>query len=259
MLFAMRLLPLLVSLALSSTVALAQAPTAAPAFEVASLRPVQSPVGPDYNNRLTYTPAGITGRNMTLKRLLAEAYHLQLNQVSGPGWLDRDEFDLDARVAGTGTREQMALMLRTLIAERFKLTQHTEMREMRVYELTAGKSGPKIHPFHEGETVGAGAGFHFHGDLRQFADLLAVQFSIPTADNPSEPVRAGGAQIPVLDKTGLAGVFDFVVDLRPEPGTDAFTSWKRALEDRLGMKIESRQESIAVLVVDEAARTPTEN
>jgi len=255
----MRLLPLLLPLALWNTAAFGQASAASPAFEVASVRPVQSPVGPDYNNQLTYTPAGITGRNMTLKRLLAEAYHLQLNQVSGPGWLDRNEYDLDARVAGAATREEMASMLRSLIGERFKVTQHTEMRAMRVYELVIGKSGAKIRPFRDGETVGAGAGFHFHGDLRQFADLLAVQFSIPAAENPSEPVRAGGAQIPVLDKTGLAGVFDFNVDLRPESGTDAFTSWKRALEDRLGLRIESRQESIPVLVVDEAAKTPTEN
>jgi uncharacterized protein (TIGR03435 family) len=259
MLFAMRLLPLLLSLALSSSAALGQPTTAVTAFDVASVRPVQSPVGPDYNNQLTYSAAGVTGRNITLKRLLAEAHHLQLNQVSGPDWLDRNEYDIDARVAGAATREQMALMLRSLVAERFKVTQHNEMRAMLVYELEVGKTGPKIRPFHEGETIGAGAGFHFHGDLRQFADLLAVQFSIPAVDNPAEPVRAGGAQIPVLDKTGLAGVFDFSVDLRPESGTDAFTSWKRALEDQLGLRIESREESIPVLVVDEAARIPTEN
>jgi uncharacterized protein (TIGR03435 family) len=260
MLKAMRALPLLISLALSSSVvAFGQATTATPAFDVASVRPSRRSVGPDYNNQLTYTPTGITARNVTLKRLVAEAYHLQLNQVLGPGWLDQSEYDIDARAAGVGTREQMALMLRSLVAERFKLTRHTEMREMRVYELVVGKSGSKIRPFNDGETVTTQAGFHFHGDLRQFADLLAVQLSIPAADNPAEPARASASQIPVLDKTGLPGIFDFSVDIHPELGTDMFTLWQRALEDQLGLRIESRKGNVAVSVVDEAERIPAEN
>jgi uncharacterized protein (TIGR03435 family) len=226
---------------------------------VASVKPSQRLVGPDYNNQLTYSPTGITARNVTLKRLVAEAYHLQQNQVLGPEWLDRNEYDIDTRAAGVGTREQMALMLRSLIAERFKLAQHSEMREMRVYELVVSKSGPKIRPMAGGETVMSRAGFHFHGDLRQFADLLAVQLSIPAADNPGEPARASTSQIPVLNKTGLTGIFDFSVDLHPELGTDMFTSWQRTLEDQLGLRIESRKGNVAVLVVDEAARIPTEN
>jgi uncharacterized protein (TIGR03435 family) len=259
MLKAMRPLPLLITLALLSPVAFGQASTAAPVFDVASVRPSQHSVGPDYNNQLTYSPTGITGRNVTLKRLLAEAYHLQLNQVLGPGWLDQSEYDIDARAAGPGTREQMALTLRSLVAERFKLTQHSEMREMRVYELVIGKSGSKIHPTDGGGTVRAGAGFHFHGDLRQFADLLAVQLSIPAPDNPSEPARASTSPIPVVDKTGLQGIFDFSVDIHPELGTDMFTTWQRALEDQLGLRIEGRKGNVTVSVVDGAAKLPTEN
>jgi uncharacterized protein (TIGR03435 family) len=177
----------------------------------------------------------------------------------GPGWLDQNEYDIDARTAGVATRVQMALMLRSLIAERFKLTQHGEMREMRVYELMVAKSGAKIRPVSGGEAVPAGGGFHFHGDLRQFADLLAVQLTIPASDNPSEPVRASTSQIPVVDKTGLEGVFDFSVDIRPELGTDMLTSWQRALQDQLGLMIESSKENVAVIVVDDAAKIPTEN
>jgi len=258
MLKAMHALRFLISLALSSSVAIGQAPTTAPAFDVASVKPSQRSVGPDYNNQLTYSPTGITARNVTLKRLVAEAYHLQQNQVLGPSWLDKNEYDIDAR-APAATREQMALMLRSLVAERFKLTQHSEMREMRVYELVVGKSGSKIHPVSDGQTTTAGAGFHFHGDLRQFADLLAVQLSIPASDNPAEPVRASVSPISVLDKTGLPGIFDFSVDIHPELGTDGFASWQRALEDQLGLRIESRKENVAVLVVDEAARIPTVN
>jgi uncharacterized protein (TIGR03435 family) len=259
MLKAMHAPPILISLALSSAVAFAQASTNAPTFDVASVRPCQRLVGPDYNNQLTYSPTGFTARNTTLKRLLAEAYHLQLDQISGPGWLGQNEYDIDARTASVSTREQIDLMLRSLIAERFHLTKHSEMREARVYELLPGKSGPKIHPIGDGEAVGTGAGFHFHGDMRQFADLLGVQLSIPAPDNPSEPVRASTSRIPVMDKTGLQGIFDFSVDIRPELGTDMFTAWQRALQDQLGLRIESRKENVAVLVVDEAAKISTEN
>jgi uncharacterized protein (TIGR03435 family) len=250
---------LLLSFALLGSVAFGQAATTTPTFDVASVKQSQHSVGPDYNNQITYSPAGMTGRNVTLKRLLAEAYHLQLNQVAGPNWLEQNEYDVDARAAGASTREQMAAMLRSLLAERFKLTEHTEMREMHVYELVIGKSGSKLRPVDDGETVKATAGFHFHGDMRQFADLLAVQFSIPAAVDPSQPVRAGGAPMPVLDKTGLAGTYDFSVDMHPELGTDMFALWQRALEDQLGLRIESRKGSVPVLVVDGAAKTSTEN
>jgi uncharacterized protein (TIGR03435 family) len=259
MLKAMRALCFLISLALSGSLAADHASTTAPAFDVASVKPSQHLVGPDYNNQLSYSTTGIIGKNVTLKRLVAEAYQLQLNQVFGPSWLDKNEYDIDARSAGAGTREQHALMLRSLVAERFKLTEHSEMREMRVYELVIGKSGSKIRPISDGEAPTAGAGFHFHGDLRRFADLLAVQLSIPASDNPAEPTRAGTSPIPVLDKTGLPGIFDFSVDIHPELGTDMFTAWQRALEDQLGLRIEGRKGNVAVLVVDEAARIPTEN
>ncbi len=145
MLVAMRSLSILICLALSNLLAVAQS-AAAPAFDVASVKPCKHLVGPDYNNQITYSPAGFTGRNVTLKRLLAEAYHLQLDQVLGPSWLEQNEYDVDARAAEGKTREQMDLMLRGLIADRFKLTQHSETREMRVYELVVAKTGAKIRP-----------------------------------------------------------------------------------------------------------------
>ncbi len=259
MLKAMRTLSILISFALSSAVAVGQAPATVPAFDVASVKPSQHLVGPDYNNQLSYSPTGIIARNVTLKRLVAEAYQLQLNQVLGPSWLDKNEYDIEARSAGAGTREQHGVMLRSLVAQRFKLTQHSETREMRVYELVIGKSGPKIHPIGGGENPTAQTGFHFHGDLRQFADLLTVQLSIPAADNPAEPARASASPTLVLDKTELPGIFDFSVDIHPELGTDMFATWQRALEDQLGLRIEGRKGNVTVLVVDKAERIPTEN
>ncbi|MGA7340883.1 MAG: TIGR03435 family protein [Terracidiphilus sp.] len=249
---------LLACLALPASAA-AQATAAAPAFDVASVKASRQMLGPDYNNQLSYSPIGITARNATLKRLVAEAYRVQLDQVAGPGWLDRDEYDIDARAAEGATRGQMAAMLRSLLAERFSLAEHSESRQMRVYALVAGKSGPRIQPMKDGEAAKAQPGFHFHGDLHQLADLLTVQLSIPAPENPREPVRAGGPQIPVLDETGLAGIFDFSVDIHPELGTDMFTVWQRALKDQLGLSIESRKEIVPMVVVDQAAKIPTEN
>ncbi len=216
---------------------------------------------PDYNNQLTWSPNGFTARNVTLKRLVAEAWHLQLNQIVGPAWLDQNEYEIDARTAEAASRDQLALMLRSLLSSRFNLKQHSETREMRVYDLVVADSGPKIHPITDGDTATVRTGFHFHGDLRKFADLLAAQFSIPAAENPSEPARASTSksQIPVLDKTGLPGIFDFTVDMSPELGTDGFASWQRVLQNQLGLKIENRKENVPVMVVDEAAKIPTAN
>jgi uncharacterized protein (TIGR03435 family) len=255
----MRALCLLISLALLNAAVFGQAAPSAPAFDVASVKPSQHTVGPDYNNQLTYSPDGLTARNATLKRLIAEAFGLQMNQVSGPGWLDQNEYDILAKVGGMGTREQMAPMLRSLLAGRFKLVEHNEVREMRMYQLVVTKSGPKIHALKDGESPMAQPGFHFHGDMRQFADLLALQFSIPAPTSPSEPARGGGPQIPVVDKTGLEGIFDFSVEMRPEMGTDMFAAWQRVLRDQLGLAIESRKAYLSILVVDSAAKIPTEN
>ena len=260
MLIRMRLLVVVANLALLSSIALGQPQPQKPAFDVASIRPSQHEVGPDYNNEITYSGDRFVGKNVTLKRLIAEAWHCQMNQVSGPPWIDRNEYDVEARVPSSSSHEQIAIMLRGLLADRFHLKEHSETHEMKVYELEVGKGGPKIKPVQPGQAASStGPGFHFHGDMRQLADLLAIQFSMPAPSSPNSPVRASGAPIPVLDKTGLQGDYEFNADVRPELGTDAFTAWKRVLEDQLGLKIESRKGGVPVVVVDDAAKVPTEN
>lgn len=183
---------------------------------------------------------------------MSEAYRLQMRQVIGPGWLDQNEYDLQARADHSVGREQLDLMLRTLLVERFDLKQHRETREMRVYELTSDRGGPANHPVKKGEV-------HFHGNMRQFADFLAVQLSIPQMpEDPTQPARAGGPSVPVLDKTGLTETYDFGVDIKPEPGADGFTLWQRALP-QLGLKLESRRGPVEIIVIDSAAKTPAAN
>jgi uncharacterized protein (TIGR03435 family) len=139
-------------------------------------------------------------------------------------------------------------MLRALLAERFRLVFHRETRELQVYELAKDKSGPKVHAAKDGQS------------MRQLADLICVRLTIPPlGDDPSKPSIAKGQPVPVLDKTGLEGTYDIKVDLTLEPGVDSFTLWQRFLQDRLGLKLESRKEKVEVLVVDGAERTPTSN
>jgi hypothetical protein len=115
--------------------------------------------------------------------------------VSGPGWLDQNEYDIDARAEGPADRERLAVMLRTLLAERFRLTLHSEIRSLRLYELVVDKGGPKIRPIGEGSTAAAGHGFVVRGDMQRFADLLAVQLSIAVPDDPARPGRASGLHL----------------------------------------------------------------
>lgn len=255
-------LPLLIhALGLLSALAVSSAQEPRPAFEVASARPSQNEVGPDYNNQITVSATEFNGHNVTLKRLIAEAWQCQLKQVVGPAWLDHNEYDVVARIPTGANKQQIPLMLRSLLSDRFHLKEHSQTRQMRVYELEVGEGGPKIQPISAAKRpteTSALSGFHFHGDMRSFADLLAVQFSMPAMQDPTAPVRAGGDPIPVLDNTGLQGVYDFSVPMRPELGTDAFTAWKRVLPD-LGLKIESRKGDVPVVVVDDVSKMPTSN
>jgi uncharacterized protein (TIGR03435 family) len=251
------LIPFLLVLSTAATVG--QVPLTAPAFDVASVRESQPPLGPDYNNQIVYTPTGFTARSATLKRLIAEAWRLQLGQVIGPHWLSENEYDIEARAPEGTAKDQMALMLKALLADRFALKVHSESRPMRAYALVVAQGGAKIHPVDSGAAVAARLGAHFRGDMRQFADFLTVQFSIPAPSDPRVPSIGLGPQIPVLNETGLQGTYEFSVDLKPELNTDGFTAWKRVLEDQLGLKIENRKGAVGVLVVDSASKMPTKN
>jgi uncharacterized protein (TIGR03435 family) len=245
-----------VSLALFGFVARGQP---APTFDVASVKPSSERVGPDYNNRISYLAAGISARNATIKRLVAEAYHLQLNQVLGPAWIDQNEYDLEAQAGSPSSKEQLSLMLRELLTDRFQLKLHSELRNMSVYDLVVAKGGPKIQPEKPG-SAGPTSGNVFRGDMLRLADLIALQLTFPArSGDATHPVLAGGPQRPVLDKTNLPGTYSFVLDIKAEPDTDGFTLWQRILQDRLGLKLVSSRRDTPVVVIDMAVSVPTEN
>ena len=235
---------------------LAAAQTApVPAFEVASVKRNARPAGRDARGRVTFEPNRVSARNVSLRDLVMEAYGVEPYQVmGGPGWFDVDEFDIDARAAGSPGAEQLRRMLQTLLAERFHLALHKETRELRGYALRVDSHGPRLH----GKELGDGRG-SYHGDMRQLVRLISVQLTIPAAMDPSQPVRASGVPVPVVNETGLDDSYTFTAGLKPELGTDPFVLWQRVLQEQLGLKLAVRKVAAECIVVERADRTPGEN
>src|SRR5580698_3028450 len=126
--------------------------THAQTFDVASVKASAKPVGKDYNNQITIGPSTFTGKNVTLKRLIVEAYGVDPPQVfAGPKWLDESEYDVEAKAGQAVSKEELRKMLRPLLASRFHLAIHRETRELKTYELVIDKGGPKIQPVKEGD------------------------------------------------------------------------------------------------------------
>jgi uncharacterized protein (TIGR03435 family) len=149
-------------------------------------------------------------------------------------------------------------MLRTLLADRFRLSLRRESKKLRAYVLTEDKRGFKLRPSQD--AGGPVFGFpRFHGDLNQFCAILSIQLTIPTIDDPTKPARATGPPVPVLNRTALEGIYDIRLDLKPEPGGDIFTLWQRRLQEQLGLKLENQRTPVEILVIDRAERIPTAN
>lgn len=237
--------------------------TAPNAFVVASVKPSEHLVGRDVGvNRLTYSRDGLRGRNVNLKQLMVEAYGLRPYQVTGPDWLDTDEYDIEARSNGPTPTDELLTMLQTLLNERFRLSFHRETRQATVYALIVDKGGPKIHPLPDSSASRSVVIPNFRGGLNDLAEIIGVQLSIPTpaaGADPPVPYRASGPPPPVVDSTGLTGLYEINLDLKPEITRDIFTTWQRFLQEHCGLKLESGKSQIAVLVVDRAERTPIPN
>src|SRR5215471_5293891 len=132
----------------------------APAFEVASIRPVQATtMAPGMGQHgvgreiIQVGPDSVTMRNASLRTMTRWAYHVTEYQVSGPDWIGSDRFDLSAKAPSAATEDQLREMMHTLLADRFKLTAHKTSKEMQAFVLQVGKGGPK---FKESGSAGEG-------------------------------------------------------------------------------------------------------
>lgn len=212
-------------------------------FEVASVKPS----APLANGAIrimvrggpgTSDPGQITYQGRSLKDLISSAYGVKSFQVSGPGWMDTERFDIDAKIPEGTTKEQFNVMMQNLLAERFKLAVHREKKDFPLYELTIAKGGPKLKPSTEDPSAVAGPpppgpppiGKDGFPQLPAGRPALMMNF-MPNAHRRLmamvQPVSALADMLsnlmdgPVIDKTGLTGKFDFTLEFVPEPGFGA--------------------------------------
>ena len=224
-------------------------------FEVASVRRAGNAGPPgDIPRNMDPSPGHFAMRNVPLRYAIEWAYDLQDYQVAGPEWIKaEDRYDITAHASGPVSDQQMKPMLQALLTERLKMKSHRETRTLPVYVLVKGKGTPKVKPATPG--VAPNLSGRASGVFFQSQPLSRLTFMFTR--------RMG---IPVLDKTGLNGAFDYTIDtsglnnFNPKsaddaPGPSIFT----AVQDDLGLKLESRKEPIEVLVIDSVDRVPTEN
>ena len=121
-------------------------------FEVASVKPSanQGMVTKMAGGPGTSDPGRFRATNVELSMLLMRAYGIQYDQLRGPAWMDKTQFDVVANVPPGTTAEQFREMLQNLLAERFRMQVHHETRAEAVYELTVAKNGPKLKLAAEG-------------------------------------------------------------------------------------------------------------
>lgn len=286
-----------------ASIALGQQPDPKLTFEVASIKPA----APRTMARLqgsvdggpgTSAPGRIRFTDIPLKALIMRAYDVQGFQVSGPSWMDTRRFDIIANVPDGATKEDVRIMLQNLLTERFKLKLHKGSKEASIYELVAAKDGLKLKESAPAAATPEDAGGPPPGPPRGKDGLLRTphgQLGIQATANGRMRIEGDGVTMtrltevlgmvvgrPVVDKTGVTGTYDVMLDFSPEgmgpgpkgpaPGkgggnpaeappdsNDSGPTIFTALQQRLGLKLESRKEPVDLLVVESVERAPTRN
>jgi uncharacterized protein (TIGR03435 family) len=249
--------------ALVCGVTFAQAVTgSAPVFEVASVKVNTSGERPSVNAR----GDRLTMSNMPLRAIVALAYQVPNDRVTGPGWLDNG-FDIVAKFGPDTTRETLWPMLQNLLAERFKLAIHHEQTLVPVYALVVAKNGPKLQEASAGGTSKSTCSMQ--GTLLTCRNQKMTMEDL--AQNFPRWVSRDWFDLPIVDQTGLHGAYDFsltwtLTDRRDdtrggaaEASDPSGVSLFDALQDQLGLKLEQRKAPLDRIVVDHAERIPVEN
>ena len=242
-------------------------------FEVASIKPAD----PDASGtRFRMIPGGgVNLSNIDLTQLIEFAYDVQNFQVSGgPSWLRSTRFDILAKPPASdpsiGTRPmnnaelralegQLRERLKALLAERFQLTVHKDTKELPLYVLVLAKNGPKLQPSKEGD---------YHRGIRVGLGSMNVQAASMEmlAKTLSRPLGR-----PVLDRTGLKGNYDFNLNWTPDgepmgkggagegpasgkPADVSGPSLFTAVQEQLGLKLESQKGPVEIIVIDKAEK-----
>jgi uncharacterized protein (TIGR03435 family) len=220
-------------------------------------------------------------------RLTAQQRDEMLNKL--PAWVKSDHFTIQARAKGEPTKDEMRLMVRSFLADRFHLVVHTQLQEITALALTLahpGQTGPKLTPHTTGlpcESMSSPAkgGMTPQQPLMSSCGLLMARVTPEhvleihsqntTLTNMAGAFSSMGEMSrPIVDKTGLTERYDFTLTYAPDPGspmlppgstgaTDANApGFVRALEEQLGLKMKTVKTNVDLLVIDHVER-PSEN
>jgi uncharacterized protein (TIGR03435 family) len=244
-----------------------------PSFEVATIKPNDS--GKPSMLALTIQGRNFKTINSSLADLIQFSYGVQIKQVlNGPDWMSKDRYDISAvpEEEGVPNPEQLRIMIRKLLADRFKLTFHHDKRELSAYVLTVVKSGSKLTPT---ERPGPLPGLGFQPGTGGVT-IRAI--------NATMPDLTGLLQVlvldrPVVDQTGLTGRYDLHCTFTPDdsqfnghppfpppqqqtdaaaPAAPSAPSLYDAFQQELGLKLSAEKTPVDVLVIDHAEK-PSEN
>jgi uncharacterized protein (TIGR03435 family) len=241
------------------TVAKPMTADADPSFEVATIKPsregTQLGIFVSGDGRTFGTNAA------TIIDLVAYAYALNARQIAGaPSWAQEEKFDIRAKPdkEGRPSGDQTKKMVQKLIAERFQLTFHREMRKLPVYKIVIAKSGPKLPSPSADPRARPGVGFRGRRD--------AMTVSNATMSDFAGYLQRYTLDRPVVDATDLTGRYSFTLDWKADEsaaGQDAgqvrdLPDFYTAMQEQLGLRVEAANAPMEVLVIDRVAR-PSEN
>jgi uncharacterized protein (TIGR03435 family) len=229
-------------------------------FEVASIKP--SKALPDHSG-VTTDKGRISMENVTLKRCIRSAYGVPEAQiVGGPKWIDDDRYDINAKADWPAGDRELMIMLQAMLAERFQLSFHREAKTFQGYALVVGKDGLKAKP----SAPEAQSGTHTNTNTNAgMASIEAVACTMTAlAQKLSEVLH-----LPVADLTDTKGQFDFRLEWAADdmhaqslsasdPDASSRSSIFSAVQEQLGLKLESHKVPVEVLVIDRLER-PSEN
>lgn len=233
------------------------APDSAPAFDVASIKPANPAARPGRVQlailpTISTGPATLSSRSATVKDLIAAAYGIETYQVfGGPPWLESDRFEVLAKSDKPASRDQLLLMLRPLLKDRCKLAFHTETKEMRVYALTASKNVSLQRPLTPSEAA------------KPTLNHLVRNWDMPAL---ARYLTRFGADMPVIDRTGLSGEFSLDLDMdsvvsaayqnngAAPTNENMFDATVEMIEHQTGLKLVPTSAPVEMLVIDHVDR-----
>jgi uncharacterized protein (TIGR03435 family) len=220
----------------------------AQSFEVASVKRSTPETGSGARSTGAIPRQQETGRinypNVKLKSVIALAYGVAPDQISGPQWLDDERYDIVATLPAGASQDQIPMMLQHLLTERFAMMIHEETKPRAGYALEAGKGALQLKASKE---TGDDIGFAVSSDHVQFTNFTMAQVANFLGSSMGRPVA---------DQTGIEGRFD--ITLNASMADIKSGSVSGAIED-LGLKLSPRSALAKFVVIDKADKIPTVN